>query len=76
MPAILAAVVLLLFFGQAPPEQAPHLTVGSPFPSGPIGSVVAQVTVDVRRLDAIEPLVRDAIAEKKSPGAVVARGPR
>ncbi len=74
MPAILAAVVLLLVFGQAPPEQAPHLTVASPVPSGPIGSVVAQVTVDVRRLDAIEPLVRDAIAEKKLPGAVVLVG--
>ena len=75
MPAILAAaVVLLLVFGQSPPEQAPHLTVASPVPSGPIGSVVAQVTVDVRRLDAIEPLVRDAIAEKKLPGAVVLVG--
>jgi uncharacterized protein YbbC (DUF1343 family)/CubicO group peptidase (beta-lactamase class C family) len=32
------------------------------------------VTVDPRRLDAIEPLVRDAIAEKKLPGAVVLVG--
>ena len=34
----------------------------------------AQVTVDVRRLEAIEPLVREAIAEKKLPGAVVLVG--
>ncbi len=74
MRAILAAVVLLLSFGQAPPEQAPRLTVVSPVPSGPIGPVEAQVTVDVRRLDAIEPLVRDAIEEKKLPGAVVLVG--
>ena len=32
------------------------------------------MTVDVRRLDAIEPLVRDAISEKKLPGAVVLVG--
>ena len=74
MRAILAAVVLLLSSGQAPPEQAPRLTVVSPVPSGPIGPVEAQVTVDVRRLDAIEPLVRDAIEEKKLPGAVVLVG--
>jgi uncharacterized protein YbbC (DUF1343 family) len=74
MPAILAVVVLLLFSGQAPPEQASRLIVVSPAASGPIGSVEAQVTVDVRRLDAIEALVRDAIAEKKLPGAVVLVG--
>ena len=74
MPAILAAVALLLALGQAPLEQAPRLTVVSPAPSGPLGSVEAQVTVDVRRLDAIEPLVQDAIAEKKLPGAVVLVG--
>jgi uncharacterized protein YbbC (DUF1343 family)/CubicO group peptidase (beta-lactamase class C family) len=36
----------------------------------------APVTVDSRRLDAIEPLVRDAIADKKLPGAVVLVGRR
>ncbi|HET7219134.1 MAG TPA: exo-beta-N-acetylmuramidase NamZ domain-containing protein [Vicinamibacterales bacterium] len=36
----------------------------------------APVTVDARRLDAIEPLVREAIAEKKLPGAVVLVGRR
>ena len=32
------------------------------------------MTVDVRRLDAIEPLVKEAIADKKLPGAVVLVG--
>jgi uncharacterized protein YbbC (DUF1343 family)/CubicO group peptidase (beta-lactamase class C family) len=78
MPAILAAVVLLSLSGplagQASLEQAPRLTVASPAPSGPTGSGEPQVTVDLRKLDAIEALVREAIAEKKLPGAVVLVG--
>ena len=75
MPAILAAVVLLIAGIQASPDQSPRLTVVSPAPTGPpTGAVETQGTVDVRRLDAIEPLVRDAIAEKKLPGAVVLVG--
>ena len=80
MPAILAAVVLLSLsasgFGAAPAEQPPRMTVATPVPSGmavPTEQTGA-VTVDVRRLDAIEALVREAIAEKKLPGAVVLVG--
>ena len=80
MPAILAAVVLLSLspsgFGAAPAQQAPRMTVATPVPSGmavPTEQTGA-VTVDVRRLDAIEALVREAIAEKKLPGAVVLVG--
>ncbi len=78
MPAILAAVVLLSLsvpvVGAAPPEQAPRMTVATPLPAGTAPPVEQQVTVDVRRLDAIEALVREAIAEKKLPGAVVLVG--
>jgi CubicO group peptidase (beta-lactamase class C family) len=74
MPAILAAVLLLLG-AQASSEQAPRMNVASPVTAGG-GAVTVepQGTVDVRRLDAIEPLVREAIAEKKLPGAVVLVG--
>ena len=85
MPAILAAVVLIglsgllrsgVFAAQAPPDQGSRLTVMSPAPapSASVGAIEQQVAVDVRRLDAIEPLVREAIAEKKLPGAVVVVG--
>jgi uncharacterized protein YbbC (DUF1343 family)/CubicO group peptidase (beta-lactamase class C family) len=40
------------------------------------GTSAPPVTFDSRRFDAIEPLVRDAIAEKKLPGAVVLVGRR
>jgi len=40
------------------------------------GAPSPPVTFDSRRFDAIEPLVRDAIAEKKLPGAVVLVGRR
>jgi uncharacterized protein YbbC (DUF1343 family)/CubicO group peptidase (beta-lactamase class C family) len=74
MPAILAAVLLLLG-AQASPEQAPRMTVASPVTTGGgAASAEQQGAVDVRRLDAIEPLVREAIAEKKLPGAVVLVG--
>ncbi len=80
MPAILAAVALLSLsaaaFGAPPAEQASRMTVAAPLPSGAAAPVEEQanVTVDVRRLDAIEALVREAIAEKKLPGAVVLVG--
>jgi uncharacterized protein YbbC (DUF1343 family)/CubicO group peptidase (beta-lactamase class C family) len=80
MPAILAAVVLLSLspaaFGAAPAGQAPRMTVAAPVPSGTAAPAEPQgtVTVDVRRHDAIELLVREAIAEKKLPGAVVLVG--
>src|SRR5262245_64173677 len=40
------------------------------------GTPPPPVTVDSRRFDAIEPLVREAIADKKLPGAVVLVGRR
>jgi uncharacterized protein YbbC (DUF1343 family)/CubicO group peptidase (beta-lactamase class C family) len=40
------------------------------------GTPATPVTVDARRFDAIEPLVRDAITDKKLPGAVVLIGRR
>jgi uncharacterized protein YbbC (DUF1343 family) len=67
------AALLLILSTQATTEQSPRLTVISPggvLPSADGG----QVTVDTRKLDAIEPLVREAIAEKKLPGAVVLVG--
>jgi uncharacterized protein YbbC (DUF1343 family)/CubicO group peptidase (beta-lactamase class C family) len=39
-----------------------------------VGSSVQQDGIDVHKLDAIEPLVRNAIAERKLPGAVVLVG--
>ena len=78
MPAILAAALLLSLSGspagQASLEQGPRVSVASPTPSGSTESGEPQVTVDLRKLDAIEPLVREAIAEKKLPGAVVLVG--
>ena len=87
MPAIIASVAAVLcivyglsgrvsghFSAQAHSEQSPRLNVVAPVPSAPAGPAEAQVTVDVRRLDAIEPLVREAIADKKLPGAVVLVG--
>ena len=78
MPAIIAVALLLALSGhfsaQAPPEQSPRLNVVSPAPPAPAGGAEAQVTVDIRRLDAIEPLVREAIADKKLPGAVILVG--
>jgi uncharacterized protein YbbC (DUF1343 family)/CubicO group peptidase (beta-lactamase class C family) len=83
MPAILAAALLLTLAGpppagpasgQAPPEQAPRLTVGAPVPVGAASPAEPQVTVDARRLETIETLVHEAIAEKKLPGAVVVVG--
>ena len=40
----------------------------------PSGRPSADQAVDLRKLDAIEPLVQQAIAEKKLPGAVVLVG--
>ena len=41
---------------------------------GPRSKIEADQTVDLHKLDAIEPLVQAAIAEKKLPGAVVLIG--
>jgi uncharacterized protein YbbC (DUF1343 family)/CubicO group peptidase (beta-lactamase class C family) len=83
MPGILAAALLLTLAGllpagpaggQAPPEQGPRLTVAPSVHVVATGPVESQVTVDARRLEGIEALVQEAIAEKKLPGAVVVVG--
>jgi len=76
MPFSFAAAVLVLTLAQVSSEQqGPHLTVVSPVTTGSGASVSEQqAPIDVRRLDAIEPLVREAIADRKLPGAVVLVG--
>jgi uncharacterized protein YbbC (DUF1343 family) len=71
MRAYLGAALILSLAVQAASTQSPGLSVLSP--SGG-RAAVAEVTIDPRKLDAIEPLVREAIAEKKLPGAVVLVG--
>jgi uncharacterized protein YbbC (DUF1343 family)/CubicO group peptidase (beta-lactamase class C family) len=62
-------VAALLVAGQA------ILSPGGPSSSSPTaGPAQSQVTVEARNLDAIETLVREAIADKKLPGAVVLVG--
>jgi uncharacterized protein YbbC (DUF1343 family)/CubicO group peptidase (beta-lactamase class C family) len=72
MRVCLAAVLVLCLTVPAGVTQSPGLNVLSPV-VGP-STNGAQVTIDARRLDAIEPLVREAIADKKLPGAVVLVG--
>src|SRR3954466_8717704 len=74
MIAILAVVLVSLLAGQAPTELSPRLNVNSPDGSAAPPGDRAQPSLDLHRLDAIEPLVRSAIAEKKLPGAVVLVG--
>ena len=76
MPFSFAAAVLVLTLAQVSSEQqGPHLTVVSPVTTGSGASVAEQqAPIDVRRLDAIEPLVHEAIADRKLPGAVVLVG--
>jgi uncharacterized protein YbbC (DUF1343 family)/CubicO group peptidase (beta-lactamase class C family) len=71
MFASLAIVLTLLLSGQAGSEQSPSL--GDKAATAP-ATESGQVTIDAHRLEAIEPLVRQAIAEKKLPGAVVLIG--
>jgi uncharacterized protein YbbC (DUF1343 family) len=74
MLATFAAVLALLLAGQTPPDQSPRLNVGSPTGADASASRSGQASVDTHRLDAIDSLVRTAIAEKKLPGAVVLVG--
>jgi uncharacterized protein YbbC (DUF1343 family)/CubicO group peptidase (beta-lactamase class C family) len=76
MLANLAAVIVTLaVVAQTAADQPPRLTVISPAGTDPAPRASqAQANVDANRLDAIEPLVRAAIAEKKLPGAVVLVG--
>jgi uncharacterized protein YbbC (DUF1343 family)/CubicO group peptidase (beta-lactamase class C family) len=77
----LAAGFLLLLFTQGDPRQPwpeprgpQRLPVTSPLPATSPSAANEQITVDVRRLEAIEPLIREAITDKKLPGAVVLVG--
>src|SRR5262245_5980982 len=72
MRAHLTAVLVLLLLTGAGSAGQSGLNVLTPGPA-PSGSST-QTTVDPKRLEAIEPLVREAIAEKKLPGAVVLVG--
>ena len=70
MNKLLALVLLVGLAGQSTTRLS---TSGAPVP--PAGAVAAdQSTVEARRLDLIEPLVREATQEKKLPGAVVLIG--
>ena len=53
-----AAAVLLLMLGQAPSEEGPRLNVVSPVATDVAASASQAQGVDVKRLDAIEQLVR------------------
>jgi uncharacterized protein YbbC (DUF1343 family)/CubicO group peptidase (beta-lactamase class C family) len=71
MRAPLAAALFVLLTAATGSMQSGLSVLGSPS-----GAAPAPVMVDSRRLDGIETLVRDAIAEKKLPGAVVLVGRR
>ncbi len=62
------AAPLALAFGLVALPAAPGQTTATP------ASAPAAAAFDLRKLDAIEPLVRQAMAEKKLPGAVVLIG--
>ncbi len=70
MHKLLALALLVGLTGQSTPRLN---TAGSPVPPSAAPGV-EQAAVEARRLDLIEPLVREAIEEKKLPGAVVLIG--
>jgi uncharacterized protein YbbC (DUF1343 family)/CubicO group peptidase (beta-lactamase class C family) len=73
LPAGLFVMTLVLQTAGA--TQSPRLAATSPIPTaGTERGTEDPVSVDIRRLDGIDPLVREAIAEKKLPGAVVLVG--
>jgi uncharacterized protein YbbC (DUF1343 family) len=72
MRAHIATLLMLASAVAAGHSQGPGLNILSPASgTAPAGS---QITIDPRRLEAIDPLVREAIADKKLPGAVVLVG--
>ncbi len=73
MFASLAVLLTLLLSSQAASGQSPGSSDAA-MTAPPATSDGGQVTIDAHRFDAIEPLVREAIAEKKLPGAVVLVG--
>jgi uncharacterized protein YbbC (DUF1343 family)/CubicO group peptidase (beta-lactamase class C family) len=74
MLALFAAVLTLLLAGQNLPDQSPRLNVATPAGAESSTPRTGQASVDTHRLEAIESLVRTAIADKKLPGAVVLVG--
>ena len=72
------ALALAFAIGQAGSGGVPRLETASPrtptSAARPPLEIEADQTVDLHKLDAIEPLVKAAIAEKKLPGAVVLIG--
>jgi uncharacterized protein YbbC (DUF1343 family)/CubicO group peptidase (beta-lactamase class C family) len=75
MLANLAAALAIVLVAQTAADQPPRLTVISPAGTDPAPRASSQpAAVDAQKLDAIDPLVRAAIAEKKLPGAVVLVG--
>jgi uncharacterized protein YbbC (DUF1343 family)/CubicO group peptidase (beta-lactamase class C family) len=73
MMRFFVAVVTGLMSFQASQVERPR---ESPAPAAPAKQSSSRSPVDIKRLDAIEPLVMEAIAEKKLPGAVVLVGHR
>ena len=70
-----ALIALVATLAQAVTDQAPRVDTGGPRAGAGRPSADADSSgVDLRKLDAIEPLVQEAIAEKKLPGAVVLIG--
>jgi uncharacterized protein YbbC (DUF1343 family) len=75
MLKIAASVFMLALLSQSGGGQMPRLdTAPTRLPLGPRAPDSDQMAVDLHGLDAIEPLVDAAIAEKKLPGAVVLVG--
>ena len=71
--AVLAALLAILSQAAASPSRLETVPPRTPAPSrGP--SDADQSGIDARKLDAIEPLVHEAIEQKKLPGAVVLVG--
>ena len=70
-----ALIALVATLAQAVTDQAPRVDTGGPRAGAGRPSADADSAgVDLRKLDAIEPLVQEAIAGKKLPGAVVLIG--
>ena len=71
-----ASMALVAFLAQAAGPPPPRLDTAPLRPAPPVraSSDADQAGIDARRLEAIEPLVQEAIEQKKLPGAVVLIG--
>jgi CubicO group peptidase (beta-lactamase class C family) len=77
MQNVAAAGVLAVLLLQSAGAQSPRLdgtAVGASTPARAVAVEPDQAPVDLHKFDAIEPLVQEAIAERKLPGAVVLIG--